>query len=329
MSPERESGETRAGLIIIGSVTAAVTTFSQRLPRPGETVLGDDVSLVLGGKGANQAVAGARAGAQTFFVGCVGNDLFQDLVLGGLFDNDVEVSETHVVVSPTGLAHLRVDSSGENDSVVVPLANGHRSIEHVDAALARLAPRSSVMITQLEIPSAVSIHAIRTARALGLTVILDPAPAVALEPDIWRHIDIVTPNETEASLITGIPVTDFASAVEAGRWLCDRGAGHAIITLASAGAALVSSEHAIQFEAFPIDTVDTTAAGDAFTGYLGAGLAQNLDLTDAVTRAMAAGALAVSRRGASPSLPTLDEVNAFLAGQRGREVHGASAKAVS
>lgn len=307
-----ESGNGREGVIIVGSITADVTTFSKRLPQRGETILGEEFTLLLGGKGANQAVASGLAGAPSFMVGCVGNDLFRPLVTEGLEDHGVDTSELRVVDAPTGIAHIRVDSSGENDIVMVPLANDHLEAEQITAAITRLAPRAAVLLTQLEIPREAAAHAVRAARAAGLTVILDPAPAAALDQQTWASVDYVTPNETEASLITGIPVTDQVSAVRAGEWFLAQGTGGAIITLASAGAVLVTADRQAVFESFPVTAVDTTAAGDAFSGYLGASLAAGLPIDDAIRRAMAAGALAVTKKGASPSLPSAADVELFL-----------------
>ncbi|MEQ4518209.1 ribokinase [Pseudarthrobacter sp. B907] len=307
-----DSGHGREGVIIVGSITADVTTFSKRLPKRGETILGEEFTLLLGGKGANQAVASGLAGAPSFMVGCVGNDLFRPLVTGGLEDHGVDTSELRVVEAPTGIAHIRVDDSGENDIVMVPLANDYLGPEQITAAITRLAARASVLLTQLEIPREAAAHAVRAARAAGLTVILDPAPAAALDQQTWASVDFVTPNETEASLITGIPVTDQASAIRAGEWFLAQGTGGAIITLASAGAVLVTAERQAAFESFPVTAVDTTAAGDAFSGYLGASLAAGLPIDDAIRRAMAAGALAVTKKGASPSLPSAADVELFL-----------------
>lgn len=307
-----ESRQGREGVIIVGSITADVTTFSQRLPKRGETILGEEFTLLLGGKGANQAVASGLAGAPSFMVGCVGNDIFRPLVTGGLQEHGVDTSELRVVEAPTGIAHIRVDDSGENDIVMVPLANDHLGAEQISAAITRLAPRASVLLTQLEIPREAAAHAVRAARAAGLTVILDPAPAAALDRETWASVDYVTPNETEASLITGIPVTDHASAIRAGEWFLAQGTGAAIITLASAGAVLVTADRQAVFESFPVTAVDTTAAGDAFSGYLGASLAAGLSIDDAIRRAMAAGALAVTKKGASPSLPCAADVELFL-----------------
>lgn len=303
----------RTGVVIVGSVTADVTTFSTRLPARGETILGDEFTLMLGGKGANQAVAAGRSGARTSFVGCVGDDLFHDLVVDGLSEAGVDLAHLRTVPGPTGIAHIRVDASAQNDIVMVPLANAALSTEQIDAALTALAPSTSVLLTQLETPSALTAHITARGREHGMTVILDPAPAAPLADEVWSNIDIVTPNETEASVLSGIEVTDAASAALAGQWFLDRGVGAAVITLAGQGSCVVTAEGASVVPPFPVEAVDTTAAGDAYAGYLGAALANGRSLTDAVRVATAAGALAVTKQGASPSLPLRAEVEAFLA----------------
>ena len=306
------SASTTGGVLVIGSITADVTTFSRRLPAPGETILGDDFTLVLGGKGANQAVASALAGADTQMVGCVGTDLFQKLTRGTLSELGVDVSAVRIVDGPTGVAHIRVDATGENDIVMVPLANSHLGIDDVDAGIRAAKGRATVLLTQLETPVDVTSHAIRAGRAAGLTVVLDPAPAAPVEDDLWASVDIVTPNETEARLITGIDVVDVESAMAAGGWFVARGVGQAVVTLAAQGVVVVDADGARHVPAPEVTAIDTTAAGDAFAGYLGAGLSRGLSLDDALPRAMAAGALAVTRRGASPSLPEATAVDAFL-----------------
>ncbi|MFB4353974.1 ribokinase [Microbacterium sp. LS_15] len=302
----------RSGVVIVGSVTADVTTFSTRLPARGETILGDEFTLMLGGKGANQAVAAGRSGARTSFVGCVGDDLFHDLVVTGLSDAGVDLAHLRTVPGPTGIAHIRVDASAQNDIVMVPLANAALSAEQIDDALTALAPTTSVLLTQLETPSALTAHITARGQEHGMTVILDPAPAAPLPDDVWRNIDIVTPNETEASLLSGVEVVDAATAEQAGRWFLDRGVGAAVITLAGQGSCVVTAEGATVIPPFPVEAVDTTAAGDAYAGYLGAALANGSTLSDAVRLATAAGALAVTKQGASPSLPLRAEVDAFL-----------------
>ncbi|MGN7978453.1 ribokinase [Microbacterium sp. 22195] len=306
----------RTGVVIVGSVTADVTTFSQRLPARGETILGDQFTLLLGGKGANQAVAAGLAGARTSFVGCVGDDLFHDLIVEGLSGAGVDLTHLRTVPGPTGIAHIRVDASAQNDIVMVPLANAQLSAEQIDAALEALAPTTSVLLTQLETPASLTLHITQRARQLGMTVVLDPAPAATLDAEVWRSIDIVTPNETEATLISGIEVTDAASAEEAGRWFLAQGVGSAVITMAEKGSCVVTAEGTSFIEPIPVEPIDTTAAGDAYAGYLGAALAEGWTLADATRLASAAGAIAVTRQGASPSLPVRSEVDALLAAQQ-------------
>lgn len=318
----------RSGVVIIGSVSADVTTFSQRLPARGETVLGDEFTLTLGGKGANQAVAAGRAGARTSFVGCVGDDLFHDLVVDALDDAGVDLTHLRTVPGPTGVAHIRVDASAQNDIVMVPLANAALSAEQVDEALVALAPTASVLLTQLETPTILTAHITTRAREHDMTVILDPAPAAELPAEIWQSVDIVTPNETEATLISGIEVTDAASAERAGLWFLQQGVGAAVITLAGQGSCVVTGEGATVVPPFPVEAVDTTAAGDAFAGYLGAALASGSTLAEAVRLATAAGALTVTTQGASPSLPHRGEVAAFLA-EREAETAGRNSAAAS
>lgn len=310
------------GVLVIGSITCDLTSFSHRLPRPGETVLGDAFTMVLGGKGANQALAAARAGSAVSMVGSVGDDSFSELVLGTLAEEHVDT--THVLRSKgaTGIAHIRVDASAENDIVMVPLANSLLSPEHVRASLNAADQFPAVALIQLEIPHESALEAAKICHERGVTVILDPAPApsTALDEQFWAHVDIVTPNETEARLITGITVNDQASAAAAGQWFLDRGVGRAVVTLAGAGAVVVerggdNGEAALisLHEPFKVVPVDTTAAGDAFAGTLGSALAEGLAWEPALRRAMAGGALAVTVAGASPSLPQRATVDEFLA----------------
>lgn len=310
----------RDSVLVVGSVSADVTTFSSRLPQPGETFLGDEFTLVMGGKGANQAVAAARAFAadmtgEAYFVGCVGDDIFAPLVLEGLTNAGVNTTYLRQVHDQTGIAHIRVDASGENDIVVVPNANRHLSKEQIDAALQEIGERCAVLLTQLEIPQELSVYAAQAAASYGIKIILDPAPAAELPNELWPLIDIVTPNETEAELLTGIKVINSETAIAAGKWFIERGVTTALITLAGAGSVMVSAEGAKFFDPFQVQVIDTTAAGDAFAGHLAAALAKGADIAAAIRIASAAGALAVTKKGASPSLPSAAEVTEFLAAQ--------------
>lgn len=312
------------GVLVAGSITADVTAFSRRLPRRGETVLGDDFTLVLGGKGANQAVSAALAGAPTWMAGCVGRDPFRDIVLSGLEGHGVRIGQVRTVDGRTGVAHIRVDASGENDIVITPLANADLDEAMVDESVAATAGQAAVLLLQLEVRAAITCHAAKSGAAAGLTVVLDPAPAQELPADVWPHVDVVTPNESEASLMTGIEVTGPDTAERAGRWFLDRGVRHALITLGAAGVTSVTAERTRHFPAYPVTPVDTTAAGDAFTGGFGAALAAGTDIDRAIERGMAAGALATTRPGASPSLPDRAAVDAFLAAQEQHVTEGAA-----
>lgn len=301
------------GVAVIGSITADVTAFSQRLPRRGETVLGQDATLVLGGKGANQALAAARAGAPTWMIGCVGTDMFRTLTLEGLNESGVNTDQVRTVAGPTGLAHIRVDVlSGQNDIVMTPLANDHLSTEQAIAALDLLTDKVSVLLLQLETPVDMMTQVATKAHRKAITVILDPAPAQPLPEDSWASLDIITPNETEASLLSGIEVTDADSAKQAARVLRAKGVGTVIVTMAQAGAVVADDEGEYLVAPFHVEPIDTTAAGDAFTGVLGQSLAAGLPLEQALTRSSAAGALATTVRGASPSLPTAQSLSIFL-----------------
>lgn len=306
-------GHSGDGVLVVGSVTADLTTFSDRLPVPGETVIGRDFTLVLGGKGANQAVAAGLAGAPVSMVACVGTDLFGDMVTEGLSAAGVDLAHLRRVDNRTGIAHIRVDRAGENNIVMVPLANDELDFDQIDAAFEACAETHSVLLTQLETPYRLTRHTLERARQAGMVTILDPAPARELDPAIWPLVTVVTPNETEAELLTGCRVTDDAGAQAAGEWFVERGARFAVITRAGQGSTIVSSDGVRHVAAIPVTAVDTTAAGDAFSGYLGAWLARGAEIEAAVRVATAAGGLAVTRRGASPSLPTAAEVDALLA----------------
>ena len=304
------------GVAVVGSVNADLTAYTSPLPRPGETLLGEHFDLVLGGKGANQAVAAVRAGAPTYLVAAVGDDLFRTLTMDMLTAEGIDTSAVQVLAGHTGIAHIRVDTTtGQNDIVVVPNANHRLAPEQAAEAVRALQDRIVVVLVQLEIPLPVVIRVAEVCRELGLTLILDPAPAQPLPDEIWPMVSVVKPNELEAEVLTGIAVDDDITAEWAGRWFLDRGAQAAVITMAERGVLVVDATAVRTYPAFQVQPVDTTSAGDAFAGVLGASLAQGLDMEDAVCRSLAAGALSVTVRGASPSLPTAAQIEAFLGGQ--------------
>jgi ribokinase len=306
----------RSGVAVVGSINADLAAFGSPLPRPGETVIGSDFSLVLGGKGANQAIAAVRAGAPTYMIGAVGEDMFRDLTLGALAHEGVDVSAVHIMEGATGIAHIRVDArSGQNDIMIIPNANHMLSPDDVEASLRALRDQVSLVLVQLEIPLSVVERVAEVCQACELRLVLDPAPAQVIPSAIWRGVSVIKPNELEAEVLTGISVTDLSSAEQAARWFLDRGATIAMITRGERGAIVLAPDGLEEYPAFPATPVDTTAAGDAFTGALGASLARGASLPEALQRGLAAGALAVTVRGASPSLPTAEAVDAFLAAQ--------------
>lgn len=308
---------TRAGgVAVVGSINADLTAYAAPLPRPGETVIGEHFDLVLGGKGANQAVAAVRAGAPTYLVAAVGDDLFRPLTLDLLTAEGIDTSAVQVLGGHTGIAHIRVDTTtGQNDIVVVPNANSLLAPERAAAAIRVLRDRIAVVLVQLEIQLPVVARVAEACQELGLPLILDPAPAQPLPDEIWPMVSVVKPNELEAEILTGIAVNDAITAEWAGRWFLERGAQAAVITMAERGVLVVEGDAAWTYPAFQVQPVDTTSAGDAFAGVLGASLAHGMDLADAVRRSLAAGALAVTVRGASPSLPSATQIDDFLGAQ--------------
>jgi ribokinase len=299
-----------AGLIVVGGISIDLVAFGDRLPAPGESILGDDFKIILGGKGSNQAVAAALAGTHSTLVSCVGTDVFTDFATDALEGFGVDTEFVRQVEGPTGIAHIRVAASSQNNIVVIPLANFKITKAQVDDAFAKR-PNAKVLLTQLEIPWEVNRHAISLAKSQGLTVVLDPAPASNPEPTAWELIDIVTPNESEAHSLTGIEVTDEQSAKKAGHWFLDQGVENAIITMGGSGVVLVNKQETRLFAAPKVQAVDTTAAGDAFAGYLGALLAEGKTLEEAIEVAVKAASISVTKLGASSSLPTRDQVDGF------------------
>ena len=303
-------------MVVVGSINVDLTVSASPLPRPGETVSGTHFSTLLGGKGANQAVAAARAGARTLMVGAVGTDPFGGVALDALRADQVDVGWVEEVDGATGVAHIRVDSrTGENSIVIVPEANGAVTAERVRAALTAAAVTSPVVLLQLETPLEVAVATAAACADLGLRLALDPAPAVPLPEEIWAGVWLACPNETEAEVLTGTPVTDVRSAERAARWFLERGVTQVVLTRGGRGTVVVGPSGTTEIPAFGVTPVDTTAAGDSFAGALGAAVAAGLPWPVSLRRAAAAGALATTKPGASTSIPTAAEVDAFLRGR--------------
>ncbi len=295
-------------IVVVGSSNTDMVIKVAHLPAPGETVLGGQFLMNPGGKGANQAVAAARLGGDVVFVAKVGDDIFgQEAVQG--FKNE-GINTDHIAVdpdNPSGVATITVDAQGENCIAVASGANSALSPADIDRAAPQIVA-ASVLLMQLETPLPTIEHAALLGKKAGKTVILNPAPAQPLSDDLLAQLDVITPNETEAELLTGIKVQTENDAERAGRALRDKGVGAVIITLGSRGAFVLSESFLGLIPAPKVEPVDTTAAGDTFNGALAVGLAGGRTLEDAVILANKAAAISVTRLGAQASAPKLEEL---------------------
>lgn len=300
-----------ADILVIGSLNADLVVRAPHFPLPGETISGSDLHIIPGGKGANQAVAAARQGASVAMLGRVGQDGFGQFLLESLKSNLVDVTHVRADDSATGTAIIVVDANGQNSIVLSVGANGKVSPADVDNA-SGFTP--GLILLQLEIPILTVLHAARVAHQRGIRVILNPAPAQFLPDELISLVDFIIPNETELSLLTGIEVNDIPSAEQAAQTLLARGAKHVIVTLGSKGALVVSGKQVTQVDTFTVEAIDTTAAGDAFIGGFASALLGGLEIEKAVKYANACGALAATKFGAQPSLPTREETEKFGSG---------------
>jgi len=298
-------------IVVLGSLNMDLVVRTERMPRPGETVRGEDFTTVPGGKGANQAAAAARLGATVEMVGCVGGDAFGPVLLDNLRRQGVGVSHVRVDEEvATGTAVIIVDGAGENSIVVTAGANGRVSPRDVEDARPLLGSARYLML-QLEVPLDTVSLAARTAAEIDLPVILNPAPAHTIEPDLLENVEHVIVNEHEAEFLTGITVADLDSAERAGRTLLEMGARAATVTLGARGALAVNATGVYHAPARKVRVVDTTGAGDAFVGGFAVALLRGFALPEALRYATCAGTLATTVLGAQTSLPSADQVAAF------------------
>ncbi|WP_375444766.1 ribokinase [uncultured Fibrella sp.] len=310
---------------VIGSSNTDMVIKANKLPAPGETVIGGTFLMNPGGKGANQAVAAARLGVvmpgsgeytsstAVTFVANVGNDVFgrqalqqfeREGIQGDFITTDAD--------EPSGVALIGVDSRGENCIMVASGANAKLAQQQVSVALDAITDTTNtVVLLQLETPIPTVDYAIRQSHARGMRVVLNPAPAQLLDPSVLSCLYVITPNETEAELLTGIRVTDEATAQHAAQRLHESGVPNVVITLGSRGAYVSDSSEAVLIAAPPVTAVDTTAAGDCFNGALAVALAEGRTLFEAVSFACKAASISVTRMGAQASLPHRHEVDAL------------------
>jgi len=305
----------RGRVVILGIFVADTAYRAERQPRMGETLLGVGFALGPGGKGSNQAVAAARAGAQVTFLSKIGQDPFGDMAMALWAEVGVEPAVTRSADSQTGAAYIFIDdATGDNAIIVCPGAATTITAADMDAAAAIIGA-AAVFVSQLEPPLPAVRRALEIARAGGAVTILNPAPAIPLDDAIWPLCDYATPNETEAESLTGVAVSSIDGARAAGDALLAKGAGTALITLGEAGALLHSADRSELVPAFDCGpVVETTGAGDAFNGGFAAALARGEAPLAAVRFGCAAAGLSVTRPGTAPSMPTLAEVEAVLQG---------------
>lgn len=299
-------------ICVVGSFVMDFIFETSKRPVRGESVIGRGFHMATGGKGANQAMQAALLGADVKMIGRVGRDMFGDMQLDSLSKAGVDVSL--IIRDPdngTGVAGIVLDADGDNSIVMVPRANTACKADDVKAAAAAV-ENADVVLIQLEIPMKVNRQVVKIARSAGKTIILDPAPACAIEDYFYENVDIMTPNETEAGLLSGVPVTDIPSAKRAAAVMRERGLRIAVITMGGNGVLLDNGGRVKHFPPFEVRAADTTAAGDSFAGTLAVRLAEGVPLEDALVTAAAAGALCATKIGAQPSLPNRAELEAFI-----------------
>jgi ribokinase len=301
-----------ARIVVVGSANTDMIIRLKRIPRPGETILGGQFLTAAGGKGANQAVSAARAGGTVSFVARLGQDVFGDQAVAGYAGDRIDVAKlVRDPKRPSGVGLIFVAQDGQNSIAVAGGANDHLSPTDVKKAT-RLFKGASIVLVQLEIPLRTVQAAIRLAVHAGARVILNPAPARPLPDKLLRQVSIVTPNETEAELLTGVRVNSVASAARAAAVLRGRSVPTVIVTLGARGAFVSSGGIEQLVPGFKVRAVDTTAAGDIFNGALAVALAEDQPLTQAIRFANAAAAISVTRLGAQPSAPLRRQIGRFM-----------------
>jgi ribokinase len=299
-------------VVVVGSSNMDLVARTPRIPVTGETLTGTDFFMVPGGKGANQAVAAAKLGTEVIFVARLGKDVFGAKSLDNF--KSVHINTKHILQLdgvPSGIALIAIDENGRNSIIVVPGANGRLSPADVEKAQKDIAHAGAV-VAQLEVPLNTIECAAELAEQNGVPFILDPAPARPLPPELLKRVDILKPNEIEAETLTGIKVADIDSAKKAAEALLAKGVKQVIITLGEKGFLLAAGGSMEFVEGYQVKAVDSTAAGDAFTGALAFGIAGGQSLLEAARYANAVAAISVTRLGAQPSMPTKKEVDDFL-----------------
>ena len=299
-------------VVVVGSFNMDLVIKTERRPQKGETLIGEEFGMFIGGKGANQAIAASRLGADVTMIGRLGTDLFGDTFISEFAKERINTDfVVRDAAAGTGVASPVIDAEGDNSIIIVPRANMRLNVEDVERASHKIAD-ADVLLLQLEVPIEPSQRAAEIARSNGVEVILNPAPARELPDSFLGLVDILIPNEVETEFLSKVTVADDEGARLAAHVLFEKGVSTIVLTLGSRGALLLTSHQSKLAPAYSVKVVDTTAAGDAFCGAIATALASGEKIEDAVAFANATGALAVTVLGAAPSMPTADQVRAFL-----------------
>jgi ribokinase len=298
-------------IVVVGSYATGLTMRVDRLPSPGETLLGKGYRVDFGGKGSNQAVACARLGSRVSFIAKIGLDNFGEMALGLHREEKVDVrSVIQVPDKPTGVGFIIVDAKGNNCITIDPAANDLLTAEEVSQCLKTLSSET-VVLTQLEIPAEAAGKAMARGREKGALTILNPAPARILPDSVLQFVDVLTPNQSEAKVLMGLSPDVVVEPETVARELIHRGVKQVVMTLGEKGALVMTAKSSLYIPAIKVSVEDTTGAGDAFNGGLAVALSRGVNLEDAVRFAVVTGGLAVTREGVVPSLPTRNEVLQF------------------
>jgi len=304
------------GVLVVGSLNIDIVTYLERMPLPGETVLGDRLEIFSGGKGLNQAVAAARSGGEVTMVGVLGNDANSTTLREVLVKEKINHDHVKEISGFCGTAVIEVDKKGQNRIIVISGANTELKAESVTEELLNSISDKKILLAQLESPISELESIFKSAKARGFYNILNPAPATNLSKEFLSVTDLLVPNQFEAEFLTGIKVVDVESAAAAGKMLIDQGVNSVLITRGEEGAVLIVTDSKSVFKAFKVSPVDTTAAGDAFCGALAVAISEGVDLDSAIRFACAAGALSVQSVGATPSLPTREQISLLIQSQK-------------
>lgn len=299
-------------ICVVGSANIDLTFRTSRFPKPGETLTGHALHQGMGGKGANQAVAAARLGADVTFIACIGNDAFGNAAINAYQAEGIQASFIRQAEDqPTGTAAILVDDDAENCIIVVAGANAGLSVEDVKAASSMI-EQSHVVLCQLETPADAAVEAFRLARAANVLTVLTPAPAEHITDELLALCDVCVPNKTEISAMTGQTIETEADALRAAEQLRDRGVKRVALTMGGDGVLILDESGHTHIPAIKVNAVDTTGAGDAFTAALAVSLAHGMTLTESARRASTAAAISVTRHGTQTAFPTLKEVNEWI-----------------